>query len=420
MHPFTIAFLFALALTTLAQLWLARRHVIHIAANRDQVPVGFSASVTLSAHQKAADYTIAKTRLGVFESLIGVALLLSFTLGGGLQFISDAWQHVFLSESHAHGIAMIATVAVTASIVDFPFNLYRTFVIEARHGFNRMTLKLFLGDLLKQSALGALLGIPLVFLVLWLMGRMGQSWWLYVWIAWIAFNLLVLTIYPTVIAPLFNKFTPLEDANLRSRIEALLRKCGFRAQGLFVMDNSRRSSHGNAYFTGFGAAKRIVLFDTLLNRLQPPEVEAVLAHELGHFTHHHVYKRMAMLFGLSLVFLWMLGTLAGQEWFYSALNVETRTTAMALLLFFLAVPAFTFPLQPLASLYSRKHEYEADAYAARQVNASDLARALVKLYQDNAATLTPDPLHSAFYDSHPPAVLRIARLQLQDAPAYST
>ncbi len=419
MHPFTLAFLVALALTTATQLWLARRHVLHIAANRDRVPAGFSGSITLDAHQKAADYTIAKTRLGMLETLLGAALLLAFTLGGGLQFISDAWQRSFPADSYAHGIALIVTVAIVAGVFDLPFNLYRTFVIEARHGFNRMTVKLFFADLLKQSAIGALLGVPLAFLVLWLMARMGESWWLYVWITWIVFNLLVVTLYPTLIAPLFNKFTPLDDTGLRSRIEALLQKCGFRAQGLFVMDSSRRSSHGNAYFTGFGAAKRIVLFDTLLSRLQPQEIEAVLAHELGHFSHHHVYKRMAMLFGLSLAFLWLLGELAGQKWFYSGLHVETHTTAMALLLFFLAIPVFTFLLQPLASLYSRRHEYEADAYAARYASAADLVQALVKLYQDNAATLTPDPLHSAFYDSHPPAVLRISRLQLQSAPAYS-
>jgi STE24 endopeptidase len=274
-----------------------------------------------------------------------------------------------------------------------------------------MTLRLFFADLAKQALLGAALGLPLLLCVLWLMQRMGEQWWLYVWVTWMAFNLLVLTLYPTLIAPLFNKFTPLADAALKSRIEALLAKCGFRAQGLYVMDSSRRSSHGNAYFTGFGAAKRIVLFDTLIARLAPAEIEAVLAHELGHFKHHHVWKRMAALFAMSLAFLWLLGYAMKQDWFYAGLNVQAHSTALALLLFFLVVPVFTFLLHPLTSLYSRKHEYEADAYAARHTIPADLIHALVKLYQDNAATLTPDPLYSAFYDSHPPALLRIARLQ---------
>ena len=288
-------------------------------------------------------------------------------------------------------------------------------MIEVRFGFNRMSLALFLADLAKFAALGALLGIPLVLLVLWLMAKMGGMWWLYVWLAWMAFNLLVVTIYPMLIAPIFNRFSPLENPDLRSRIESLLARCGFRARGLFVMDNSRRSSHGNAYFTGFGAAKRIVLFDTLISRLEPQEIEAVLAHELGHFSRHHVWKRMALASGTSLAFLALLAWLIGQEWFYTALGVRSQSTAMALVLFLMVAPAFTFLLQPLASLYSRLHEFEADAYAASHAPARDLAGALVKLYQDNAATLTPDPVHSAFYDSHPPAMQRIARLQTYQA-----
>jgi STE24 endopeptidase len=415
MHWLTAVFLIALALATAVRLWLSRRHIEHIAAHRDAVPAEFSEHIALAAHQKAADYTIAKARLGVFETLAAAALLLGFTLGGGLQFLSEAWERVFEAGSYAHGIALIVSAALISTLVDLPFSLYRTFVIEARFGFNRMSLALFLTDLAKLAAVGALLGIPLVFLVLWLMAKMGSTWWLYVWLAWVAFNLLLATIYPTLIAPLFNRFSPLEDANLRSRIESLLAKCGFRARGLFVMDSSKRSGHGNAYFTGFGASKRIVLFDTLISRLAPSEIEAVLAHELGHFSLHHVWKRMVLVFGASLAALWLLGWLIGQDWFYAALGLRSQSTAMALVLFSMVVPVFSFLLQPLASLYSRLHEFEADAYAARHSDARDLVRALVKLYQDNAATLTPDPLHSAFYDSHPPALTRIARLQARQA-----
>jgi STE24 endopeptidase len=413
MHWFTALFLVALGLTTAARLWLARRQVRHVAAHRVAVPGGFDGRISLSAHQKAADYTTAKTRLGMLETVAAAALVLAFTVGGVLQRLADAGSAVFEPGGYAHGVALVVSVLLISSLVDLPFSLIRTFVIEQRFGFNRMSPGLFLADLAKQAALSALLGIPLLFCVLWLMARMGGAWWLYVWLTWVAFSLIVHVLYPTLIARWFNKFTPLEDATLKDRIEKLLAKCGFRAKGLFVMDGSRRSSHGNAYFTGFGAAKRIVLFDTLISRLQAPEIEAVLAHELGHFSLHHVWKRMVPVFAASLAMLGLLGWLAGQDGFYAALGVRTPGTAMALLLFFMVVPAFTFLLQPLASLYSRKHEYEADAYAARHADAGELIRALVKLYQDNAATLTPDPLHSAFYDSHPPAVLRIARLQAQ-------
>jgi STE24 endopeptidase len=411
MQTFTAVFIAALALTTCLRLWLARRHMRHIALRRNDVPADFSQHIELAAHQKAADYSMSKTRLGMTDILIGAALLLALTLGGLLQALHDAWLRVFDAGSHAHGIALVASVALISGLVDLPMSLYRTFVIEARFGFNKMTLRLFFVDLIKQTLLGAALGLPLVFCVLWLMQRMGEQWWLYVWATWIAFNLLVLTLYPTLIAPLFNKFTPLADEGLKQRIEALLAKCGFKAQGLYVMDSSRRSSHGNAYFTGFGVAKRIVLFDTLIARLAPPEIEAVLAHELGHFRHHHVWKRMALMFAVSLGFLWLLGYAMKQDWFYAGLNVRSQSTALALLLFFLVVPVFSFLLHPLTSLYSRRHEYQADAYAAGHADAADLVRALVKLYQDNAATLTPDPLYSAFYDTHPPALARIARLQ---------
>jgi len=411
MHPFAAVFLAALAAATAIRLWLAWRHMRHVRSHRVAVPAAFAESITLDAHQKAADYTVAKTRLGIGDILIGVALLLVLTFGGGLQALATFWGDIFEPNGYAYGIALVASVAVIGALVELPVSLYRTFVIEARFGFNRMTLGLFFADLAKQTLVGAALGLPLLFVVLWLMARMGSLWWLYVWLTWAAFNLLVLALYPTLIAPIFNKFAPLDDASLRERVDALLARTGFRAKGLFVMDGSKRSSHGNAYFTGFGAAKRIVFFDTLLARLAPAEIEAVLAHELGHFRRRHVWKRVAWLFAGSLAFLAALGWLIDNPWFYSALGVQTPGTAMALVLFFLVAPVFTFLLQPVASLYSRKHEYEADAYAAEYASAADLVRALVKLYKDNAATLTPDPLHSAFYDSHPPAGMRIARLE---------
>ena len=307
-------------------------------------------------------------------------------------------------------MATIVAVMLLSSLLEIPFNLYRTFVIEARFGFNKMTLALYLKDALKGMLVGAALGMPLLFGVLWLMERMGEYWWLYVWLVWMGFNLLILFIYPTFIAPMFNKFTPMQDATMKSRIEALLQKCGFATSGLFVMDGSKRSAHGNAYFTGFGKTKRIVFFDTLLERLSGSEIEAVLAHELGHFKHRHVVKRIATSFAMSLGFLWLLGMLMQTAWFYEGLGVSTPSTALALLLFFMVLPVFSFLLHPLMSAYSRKHEFEADAYAARQTAPTDLVNALVKLYQDNASTLTPDPLYSKFYDSHPPAAVRIAHL----------
>ena len=411
MNTFTLAFLAALALVTATRIWLALRHVRHVAAHRAEVPAEFAASVPLAAHQKAADYTGARTRLGIVDTLVSAVVLLAFTLGGGLEWLYDAWARLFNAGGYAHGIALVVSVAAISGLVDLPFSVYRTFVIEVKFGFNRMTPALFVADLAKSTALGLAIGVPLLFAVLWLMAQMGSLWWLYVWLTWVGFNLVMLVAYPTVIAPLFNRFTPLADASLQERIERLLAKCGFRSKGLFVMDGSKRSSHGNAYFTGFGAAKRIVFFDTLLSRLAPAEVEAVLAHELGHFKRHHVWKRVAWLFLASLGFLALLGYLIDQPWFYEGLGADRRSTALALVLFFMVVPVFTFLLAPIGSLYSRRHEYEADAYAARQASGEDLAHALVKLYQDNAATLTPDPVHSAFYDSHPPAALRIARLQ---------
>jgi len=411
MHVFTLIFLAALGLTLTLQIWLSRRHIAHILAHKAQVPAAFSDKIGLAAHQKAADYTVAKTQTAILQHVIEALALLAFTLGGGLEFLAQAWQGR-LDSPLWEGAALILSALILMAAIDIPLSLYRTFVIEARFGFNKITPKLYVLDLFKQTALALALGGPLLLGVLWLMGAMGEYWWLYVWLAWMGFNLLVIAIYPTFIAPLFNKFQPLEDAQLKARIEALLEKCGFHASGLFVMDGSKRSSHGNAYFSGFGKTKRIVFFDTLLKNLSTEEIEAVLAHELGHFKRRHIVKRMAWLFAGSLVALWVLAQLMQAPWFYSALGVSTQTTASALLLFILVSPVFTFLLQPLLARLSRQHEFEADQYAAQTATASALIQALVKLYEDNASTLTPDPVHSAFYDSHPPAGIRIARLQM--------
>ena len=411
----TIVFLIACALTFGGRLLLAGRQIRHVRAHRDAVPAEFAERIALASHQKAADYTIDRTRTGMLNTAIEAGVLLVFTLGGGL-----AWLHGFWSarlDGLSYGVAMIFSLTFISGLIDLPLSLYRQFVIEARYGFNRMSLGLFFTDLAKQTLLGVAIGTPVILAVLWLMGAMGERWWLWVWLFWSAFNLLLMFIYPTWIAPLFNKFAPLEDGEMKTRIEALLARCGFRSSGLFVMDGSKRSSHGNAYFTGFGDNKRIVFFDTLLSRLQPGEVEAVLAHELGHFRRRHIVKRMVVMFASSLAFLWLLGQLIDAPWFYAGLGVPEGNTALALILFFLVVPVFTFPLSPLMSHFSRRHEFEADAYAAEHAAAGDLVHALVKLYDDNASTLTPDPLHSLFYDSHPPAAQRIARLQLQETPA---
>ena len=407
-NNFSLAFLTALSLTIVLRLYLAYRQISYVLARRCKVPKQFSERVELSAHQKAADYTAQRTRFGILTLAVETGLLLAFTFGGGLQALHDFWS-VRLS-GLAYGIAMIFSVMFVSGLVDLPLSVYSQFVIEEKFGFNRMTLKLFIADLLKQTALGIAIGTPALVAVLWLMAQRGSFWWLYVWLFWCVFNLLILFIYPTWIAPLFNKFTPLDDAPLKARIEALLQRCGFATSGLFVMDGSRRSNHGNAYFTGFGKTKRIVFFDTLLGRLQPVEMEAVLAHELGHFRHRHVIKRIVLIFALSLAFLAALGQLIDADWFFSGLGVSAKDTVLALILFFMVTPVFTFLLTPLTSLISRRHEFEADRYAAEHASADGLIEALVKLYEDNAATLTPDPLHSLFYDSHPPASLRIARL----------
>lgn len=415
MQTFTLIFLIALTITTLTQVWLAARHIRHIRAHQDKVPEQFASKISLADHRKAADYTCAKTHIDYPDIALHTVLLLLFTVGGGLDALSSFWSS-WLDDAITHGMALIASAVLILGIAAIPLRYYKTFVIEAQYGFNKMTPAMFVADLIKQAVLGLLLGAPLLLCVLWLMERMGEHWWLYAWFVWVIFNLFVVAVFPTWIAPLFNKFTPLEDEPLKTRIEQLMAKCSFKASGLFVMDGSRRSNHGNAYFTGFGKNKRIVFFDTLLARLDPGEIEAVLAHELGHFKHRHVIKHIVVSFSMSLVFLWVLGYLMQQDWFYTGLGVHVAhvpSTAMALLLFFLVMPVFTFLLHPLSSIYSRKHEFEADAFAAQHASADELIQALVKLYQDNAATLTPDPLHSAFYDSHPPASIRVAHLQSQ-------
>ena len=414
---FSFVFILALCATVALRCWLAVRQLKHVSAHREAVPAQFAGRITLGSHQKAADYSMTRTRLGFLSLAIEVAVLLAFTLGGGLQVLHDWWATRL--DGLAYGVALIFSVMAISSLVDLPLSLYTQFVVEEKFGFNRMTLKLFFADLAKQTLLGALIGTPVLLAVLWLMAQAGSLWWLYTWVFWCAFNLLILLIYPTWIAPLFNKFTPLADDELKARIENLLTRCGFASSGLFVMDGSKRSNHGNAYFTGLGKSKRIVFFDTLLSRLQGGEIEAVLAHELGHFKHRHVMKRIVLMFSLSLGFLAVLGQLMTADWFYRGLGVSTQNTALALILFFLVVPVFTFLLTPLSSLLSRRHEFEADRYAAEHASASELTNALVKLYEDNAATLTPDPLHSLFYDSHPPAALRIAHLAQFSAQGMS-
>ena len=410
MSTFGIVFLAVLALSTGLRLWLAWRQVTHVAAHRAAVPPQFATEISLAEHQKAADYTVARTRFAMLDVGLEVLIVLALTFGGGLQWLHDlsaAW----LPEGIARGVLLIALVAGLLTLLDVPSDLYRTFVIEARFGFNKMTVGLFFADLAKSLVLGAVLVLPLVAVILWLISALGPGWWLYAWAVVVAFSIFVTFIAPTFIMPLFNKFSPLKDEELSQRVEQLAARCGFKIKGLMVMDGSRRSAHGNAFFSGFGSTKRIVFFDTLLSQLRPPEVEAVLAHELGHFKLKHVIKRMAWTFALSLGFFWLLSHLMYQDWFFNGLGVETPSPAMALILFATILPPFTFLLKPVGAMYSRKHEFEADRYAARFASARDLVSALIRLYKDNASTLTPDPLHSAFYDSHPPAVVRIARLQ---------
>lgn len=410
---FSAIFLLTLLTTVVLRLWLLHRHLAHIAVHRNAVPPDFSANITLAEHQKAADYVTAKGKLSRLEMVLDALLLLAFTLGGLLQYF-DTQLVPLTGSGYWHGIALFGLVSVTGYLLALPFELIRTFGIEARFGFNKMTAGLWLQDLLKGAAVTVLIGIPLLLCVFWLMDVMGEHWWIYVWLVWMGFNLLVLVLYPTAIAPLFNRFTPLQDDVLKTRIENLLTRCGFSTSGLFVMDGSRRSSHGNAYFSGFGRAKRIVFYDTLIERLAPPEIDAVLAHELGHFRHKHIVKRIAFMAFASLALLWLLAQLMTQPWFFAGLGVApvgAGGTPLALLLFSMVLPVFLFLLSPFSAMVSRRHEFQADAYAASQASAADLISALVKLYRDNASTLTPDPLHSLFYDSHPPAATRIAHLR---------
>jgi STE24 endopeptidase len=418
MQASTLTLLFAAALlTSLAvKLWLSTRQMRHVARHREQVPAAFVGTVTPEAHRKAADYTLAKGRFGLLTTAFTTAVLLGWTLLGGLDALNTLLRDALFEPygAMAYQLALLAAFALIGGLIDLPFEWYGTFRIEQRFGFNRMTPRLWLADLAKGTAVGVVIGLPLAALVLWIMGATGGLWWLWAWAAWVAFNLVLLVLYPTVIAPLFNKFEPLPDEALKSRVQALMRRCGFAAKGLFVMDGSRRSAHANAYFTGLGAAKRVVFFDTLLSRLTPGEVEAVLAHELGHFKHKHVLQRMVGIFGFSLAGLALLGWLAGQSGFYAGLGVDPNLTApndaLALLLFMLALPPFTYFIAPLMSSWSRRHEFQADAYACAQADGRDLASALLKLHEDNAATLTPDPLYARFYYSHPPAGERLAAL----------
>ncbi|QRX81431.1 M48 family metallopeptidase [Glaciimonas sp. PAMC28666] len=413
---FSVLFIVFLATSLSVRFWLGSRQIRHVIAHRSAVPAEFVEKIQLSAHQKAADYTVAKTKFSLFTLLVSAVLLICFTLLGGLQWIS-ATVFGWTGSGMLYQMGLVVAFALISGAIDLPIAYYKQFVLEARYGFNKMTHKLFFADLLKSTLLGAAIGLPLIWVILLLMEKSGDIWWFYAWLVWSGFQLLMLILFPTVIAPLFNKFTPLTDDSLRSRIEGLMQRVGFASKGLFVMDGSKRSAHGNAYFSGFGASKRIVFFDTLLARLAPHEIEAVLAHELGHFKLKHIVKRIVVIFAVSLVFLALLGYLKQQLWFFTGLGVIpllltdlSNNNAMALILFMLALPIFTFMLSPLSSITSRKHEFEADAFAAKYTNADDLVAALVKLYEDNASTLTPDPLHSAFYDSHPPATVRINRL----------
>jgi STE24 endopeptidase len=413
---FTILFVAALVAGLLLKFWLATRQIRHVAGHRSSVPVAFAQRISLAAHQKAADYTLAKARLGLLELAFGAAVLLGWTLLGGLDTLNQTLLAV-LGPGLMQQLALLAAFVMIGAVIDLPFSLYGTFVLEEKYGFNKMTLKLWLMDAVKGALLGAAIGLPIAALILWLMGAAGGLWWLWAWAVWIGFNLLLLLIYPSFIAPFFNQFEPLEDAQLKERVTALMSRCGFAAKGLFVMDGSKRSAHANAYFTGFGASKRVVFFDTLLKSLTPGEVDAVLAHELGHFKHKHIVKRIVSMFAMSLAGFALLGFLSEQIWFYLGLGVRPITadiqganSAIALLLFMMAIPVFTVFVAPLMAQVSRKHEFEADAYAVSQTDAADLKSALLKLYEDNASTLTPDPLYVKFYYSHPPASERLARM----------
>ena len=414
MNELTLIFLAAIAISIAIHGWLIRRHIDYVRSHRDQVPAAFQDTIPLSAHQKAADYTQAKARFGMYDLLVGALLLLIWTLGGGLNLLDSAWQSGGLPIL-ATGVGFVISAYALMALLEIPMSAYRTFVIEERFGFNKTTPKIFILDILKQGILLLLIGMPLAALVLWLMLNGGALWWLYVWVTWIGFSLLMMWVYPTFIAPLFNKFRPLMDDALRTRIETLLKRNGFSSQGIFVMDGSTRSTHGNAYFTGLGTNKRIVFFDTLIDELNSEEIEAVLAHELGHFKCKHITKRIILMAAVSLIGLAFLGWLINQPWFYSGLGVTQPSAHVALVLFLIVIPVFTFFFQPMLAHISRKHEFEADDFAVKQAKADTLIQALVKLYKENANTLTPDPLYSAFHDSHPPAPVRVAHLSSKRA-----
>lgn len=413
MHTFTVVFLFFLLASALVQLWLSLRQKQHVSQHRAAVPEAFKDKITLAEHQKAADYTLAKGSFGRIELMIGFVVLLVWTLGGGLNWLDQAWRSFEWGPLWT-GTAVLLSMALISGIIDLPASLYRTFVLEEKFGFNKMTLKTLIADMIKAVILGLVIGVPLILFILWLMEFAGAYWWLYAWVGLTAFSLLMTWAYPKFISPLFNKFKPLEEGEVADRVNGLLERTGFNSKGVFVMDGSKRSGHGNAYFTGFGKNKRIVFFDTLLEHLTPAQVEAVLAHELGHFKRKHIMKGMALSMAMTFAGFAVLAWLMQQEWFYTGLGVEQSSTYMALILFMVVSPVFTFFIGPLMSRLSRKHEFEADEFAAQQSSASELIAALVGLYRENASTLTPDPLHSAFYDSHPPAAIRIAHLQAQN------
>ena len=409
MNGFTLIFLAFVLATSAVLLWLAQRQRDNALRYRQQVPEAFRDQISLAVHQKAADYTAAKMRLEQIDTVIGALLVLAWTLGGGLNLLAGLWAGSGWGEVAA-GTGLMVSAFLIMSLFDIPLDVYRTFVIEARYGFNRSSMGLYLADTLKQGAVFLILGAPLIALLLWLVIHAGGWWWLYGWLTWMAFTSAMMWLYPTWIAPLFNRFTPLEDEALRERIMRLLQRCGFASGGIFVMDGSKRSQHGNAYFTGFGTNKRIVFFDTLLKSLQADEIEAVLAHELGHFKHGHVRKRLLLMAVVSLAAFALLGMLINTEWFYAGLGLHHTSYAGAFLLFLMVMPYFSALIRPLSSYWMRKHEFEADDYAAGQTDARNLIEALVKLYKENAATLTPDSLYSAYHDSHPPAPVRIAHL----------
>jgi len=406
---FSYLFIAALIGALGLQWWLMARQYKHVSQFSAAVPEAFSDKISLDAHQKAASYTIAKLNVAKVELLYAAAVLLAWTYGGGLNLLDQLWLSS-IGDGLWYSVAVMVSFIIIGVLIDLPFSIYRTFVVEEKYGFNKMSTGLFIKDTITGIVVNLAIVTPLLWVVLWLMQSAGEIWWIYAWVLLVSFMLLMMFIYPTVIAPIFNKFIPLEDGDLKQRIEALLSRCGFASQGIFVMDGSKRSSHGNAYFTGFGQNKRIVFFDTLLESLQPQEIEAVLAHELGHFKHKHIRKQLIITATLMLGSLALLGWLMQQAWFYAGLGIQTESTHMALILFMLVISIFGIYFQPIFSFFSRKNEFEADDFAAKQSNANDLIQALVKLYKENASTLTPDPLYSAFHDSHPPAPVRVAYL----------